>query len=110
MEKGNEKLYGLLHFGYSTDSQSFFCEQTYAQERAVQTVTLTELEQMKARRAEGKVLQNDITRYEFQLQSFELALTKIGDASAIINHQLVTTLHLPEHTLIYPDKNEGEAK
>ena len=38
-----------------------------------QNIALTrkELEQMKARRAEGTVLQNDITRYEFQLQSLE---------------------------------------
>lgn len=61
---------------------------------------------MKARRSEGTVLQNDITRYEFQLQSLELTLTKLTDASAIINHQLVTTLHLPEQTVIVLDKNE----
>ena len=51
-------------------------------------------------------MQNDITRYEFQLQSLELTLTKLTDVSTIINHQLVTTLHLPEQTVIVPDKNE----
>lgn len=61
---------------------------------------------MKARRKEGTVLQNDITRYEFQLQSLKLTLTKLTDASTVINHQLVTTLHLPEQTIIVPDKNE----
>ena len=61
---------------------------------------------MKARREQGTVLQNDITRYEFQLQSLELTLTKLTDVSTIINHQLVTTLHLPEQTVIVPDKNE----
>lgn len=73
-----------------------------------QNIALTkkEIEQMKARREEGTVLQNDITRYEFQLQSLELTLTKLTDASTIINHQLVTTLHLPEQTVIAPDKNE----
>ena len=73
-----------------------------------QNITLTqkEIEQMKARRVEGTVLQNDITRYEFQLQSLELTLTKLTDAFTVINHQLVTTLHLPEQTVIAPDKNE----
>lgn len=61
---------------------------------------------MKARRDQGTVLQNDITRYGFQLQSLELTLTKLTDASAVINHQLVTTLHLPEQTVIVPDKDE----
>ena len=51
-------------------------------------------------------MQNDITRYEFQLQGLELTLAKLTDASTIINHQLVTTLHLPEQTVIVPDKNE----
>lgn len=73
-------------------------------------LTQTELKQMKARRAEGTVLQNDITRYEFQLQNLELTLTKLTDASAVINHQLVTTLHLPEQTVLVPDKNELDAE
>lgn len=73
-----------------------------------QNIALTqkEIDQMKARREQGTVLQNDITRYEFQLQSLELTLTKLTDVSTIINHQLVTTLHLPEQTVIVPDKNE----
>ena len=69
-------------------------------------LTQKEITQMKARREQGTVLQNDITRYEYQLQSLQLTLTKLIDASAIINHQLVTTLHLPEQTVIVPDKNE----
>ena len=69
-------------------------------------LTKKEIEQMKARRNEGTVLQNDITRYEFQLQNLELTLTKLNDAFTIINHQLVTTLHLPNQTVIVPDKEE----
>ena len=69
-------------------------------------LTQKEINQMKARREQGTVLQNDITRYDYQLQSLQLTLTKLIDASAIINHQLVTTLHLPEQTVIVPDKNE----
>lgn len=73
-----------------------------------QNIALTqkEIEQMKARRSEGTVLQNDITRYEFQLRNLELTLTKLNDAFTIINHQLVTTLHLPKQTVIAPDKEE----
>ena len=73
-----------------------------------QNIALTqkEIDQMKARREQGTVLQNDITRYEYQLQSLELTLTRLTDASTIINHQLVTTLHLPEQTVIVPDENE----
>ena len=69
-----------------------------------------EIAQMKARREQGTVLQNDITRYELQLQGLELTLAKLTDASAIINHQLATTLHFPEQTLIVPDKNELNAE
>ena len=68
-------------------------------------LTQKEIEQMKARREQGVVLQNDITRYEFQLQSLQLTLTRLADASAIINYQLVTTLHLQEQTVIVPDKD-----
>lgn len=68
-------------------------------------LTQKEIEQMKARREQGVVLQNDITRYEFQLQSLQLTLTRLADASAIINYQLVTTLHLPAQTVIVPDKD-----
>lgn len=69
-------------------------------------LTQKEITQMKARREQGMVLQNDITRYEYQLQSLQLTLAKLIDASAIINHQLVTTLHLPEQTVIVPDKQK----
>lgn len=58
---------------------------------------------MIARRAEGTVLQNDITRYELQREQIHLQLTRVKDARKITNHQLVTTLHLPENTEIQPD-------
>lgn len=107
VEKNRQEVRFLLT-GYYLD----LCKLENQAEVVRQNIEMTqkELEQMKARRAEGTVLQNDITRYEFQLQSLELALTKIDDASAIINHQLVTTLHLPEDTLISPDKNEVESE
>lgn len=61
------------------------------------------IDNMKARMEQGTVLQNDLTRYELQLQSLQLAHTRLQDARSIINHQLVTTLHLPEGTVVVPD-------
>ncbi len=58
---------------------------------------------MKARREQGTVLKNDITRYELQKEQLNLQLTRVKDARRIANHQLVTTLHLPEDTEITPD-------
>ena len=58
---------------------------------------------MQARREQGTVLQNDITRYELQEETLKLQLAKVNDACKIINHRLVTTLHLPEGTEIQPD-------
>ncbi len=61
-------------------------------------IELTEkvIEQMKARREQGTVLKNDITRYELQQQSLMLAKTQVDDAQKIIRHQIATTIHLPE--------------
>ena len=103
VEKSRQEVRFLLT-GYYLD----LCKLDNQIEVVRQNIALTqkEIEQMKARRGEGTVLQNDITRYEFQLQSLKLTLTKLTDAFTVINHQLVTTLHLPEQTIIVPDKNE----
>lgn len=103
VEKNRQEVRFLLT-GYYLD----LCKLDNQIEVVRQNIALTqkEIEQMKARREQGTVLQNDITRYELQLQGLELTLTKLADASTIINHQLVTTLHLPEQTIIAPDKNE----
>lgn len=58
---------------------------------------------MKARREQGTVLKNDITRYELQKEQLNLQLTRVCDARTTANFQLVTTLHLPEGTEIKPD-------
>ena len=103
VEKNRQEVRFLLT-GYYLD----LCKLDNQIEVVRQNIALTqeEIEQMKARRGEGTVLQNDITRYEFQLQSLELTLAKLTDALTVINHQLVATLHLPEQTVIAPDKNE----
>lgn len=103
VEKNRQEVRFLLT-GYYLD----LCKLDNQMEVVSQNIALAkkEIEQMKARRGEGTVLQNDITRYEFQLQSLELTLTKLKDASTVINYQLVKTLQLPEQTVILPDKNE----
>ncbi len=58
---------------------------------------------MKARREQGTVLKSDITRYELQKEQLNLQLSRVKDARKIANHQLVTTLHLPDNTGIMPD-------
>ena len=58
---------------------------------------------MEARRTQGTALKNDITRYELQKETLKLQLAKVQDASKIMNHQLVNTLHLPAGTEIIPD-------
>ncbi len=61
------------------------------------------LRNMQARLEQGTVLKTSITRYELQLQTLELHRTQLEDARSILNHQLVTTLHLPAGTEIVPD-------
>lgn len=61
------------------------------------------LKNMEARVEQGTVLKTAVTRYELQLQTLELNKTQLCDAASILNHQLVTTLHLPETTVIMPD-------
>lgn len=58
---------------------------------------------MVARREQGTALKNDITRYELQKETLKQQLTQVKDAYKILNHQLVTTLHLPRETKIIPD-------
>ena len=57
---------------------------------------------MHSRLREGTALQNDLTRYELQLELFELQLTQIIDAKKILNYQLTSTLQLPAATIIIP--------
>lgn len=58
---------------------------------------------MRSRHKHGTVLKNDITRYELQKEQLQLQYTRIEDAYKIMNHQLVTTLHLPAGSEIAPD-------
>lgn len=93
VEKNRQEVRFLLT-GYYLD----LCKLQNQQQVIEKNIELTEkvIEQMKARRAQGTVLKNDLTRYELQLQSLLLAKTQVGDAQKIIRHQLSTVIHLPE--------------
>ena len=81
---------------YKLDNQAKVFEQNIRLTRVV-------IRNMEARRTQGTVLKNDITRYELQLENLKLQLTQVRDARKIMNHRLVTTLHLPDGTEIVPD-------
>jgi len=59
--------------------------------------------EIKTRQTEGLALKNDITRYELQLKSLELALTQVMNSITILNNQLTTVLDLPDETIIDVD-------
>ena len=61
------------------------------------------VEDINAKQSQGLALKNDITRYELQLKSLELALTQIENSILILNNQLTTVLGLPEETVIAVD-------
>lgn len=61
------------------------------------------LSDIRAKEQQGLALKNDITRYELQLKSLELALTQIQNGIVILNNQLITVLGLPETTMIETD-------
>lgn len=61
------------------------------------------LSDIKARQKEGVALKNDITRYELQLKSLELALIQVQNDSVITNNELITVLGLPQQTVIEVD-------
>ncbi|MDH6534138.1 TolC family protein [Parabacteroides sp. 52] len=61
------------------------------------------LSEIQARQKEGLALKNDITRYELQLKSLELALMQVRNSIIILNDQLITVLGLPEETMVEVD-------
>lgn len=53
---------------------------------------------------QGMALQNDITRYELQLEQLRLALKQLGNQRSVLNHQLCNTLHIAYDNIIVPDE------
>lgn len=64
---------------------------------------------MHARRSQGTVLENDITRYDLELKALLLSRKKLQDAMIITNYQLATALQLPADSLIRIDKTDIES-
>lgn len=61
------------------------------------------IKDMRAREKLGLILNNDITRYEVQLQKLHYMRTELIGQIDIYNNQLITTLSLPSGTQIMPD-------
>ncbi|BCS85149.1 transporter [Prevotella herbatica] len=58
---------------------------------------------------QGVALKNDITRYELQMQTLRLTLTKIRNQRSIINHQLCNSLGLVNSEIIQPTDDTASA-
>ncbi len=56
--------------------------------------------EINAKHAQGVALRNDVTRYELQLKTYELAITQLRNSRNIINSRLCTALGLEENTII----------
>lgn len=71
-----------------------------------ENLALTEhlIDEVKSRVAQGAALQNDVTRYELQLENIRLQRRQLVDAYSIINYDLCRTLSLPEGAEILPDE------
>lgn len=76
-------------------------QQRVLEKNIVQTTAL--LEQMKAKYKEGTMLSNNVTRYELQLQSLNLALLQVKNRITITNNDLVRMLQLPVGRQLVPD-------
>ena len=63
------------------------------------------LENMRVRVSEGAALQNDITRYELQMQSLNYAKIQLQNSISLLNNQLTVAAGLPQSVVIIPDNN-----
>lgn len=70
-----------------------------------ENIRLTErvIANLTAKREQGTVLQNALTRYELQLENLKLQRERVANACAIYNRQLTTALGLDVATVIMPD-------
>jgi outer membrane protein TolC len=65
------------------------------------------LENMRVKVSEGAALQNDITRYELQLQNLNYAKIQLQNSMSLLNNQLTTAAGLPSSVIILPDTTDG---
>ncbi len=75
-----------------------------------QNIKLTEqlIADIREKQDQGMALQNDITRYELQMESLKLGQTSLRNTRSILNHQLCNTLGLDENCRIVPDASLAE--
>ena len=83
MEKQRQEVRFLIT-GYYLDLYKLSNQQQVID----QNIALTEkvIRNMEARREQGTVLRNDITRYELQLKSLQLTREKLVDAQPTVNN------------------------
>ena len=60
------------------------------------------IDNINEKHSQGVALKNDVTRYELQLQTLKLNLTKLENTRSILNHQLCNTLGIPVSERIEP--------
>lgn len=72
-----------------------------------ENIGLTErvIAHLTAKREQGTVLQNALTRYELQLENLKLQRTRIANACTIYNRQLLKALDLDEDIRIVADSS-----
>jgi len=66
------------------------------------------LENMRLKFSEGTVLENDITRYELQLQNLNYSIIQLNNSRQILNNHLTVTLGLPLSLTIIPKNQNSE--
>lgn len=81
-------------------------QQVYATNKALAT---QQIELMKHRRQQGVSLQNDITRYELQLQQYTLGETSVIDRQSILLKQLRTALGTDDAQVTLLTDNDFDA-
>lgn len=64
---------------------------------------------IKEKHLQGVVLKNDITRYELQMETLKLSLTKLQNTRKILNHQLCNTLGINHTEIIEPTDDDATA-
>jgi len=70
----------------------------------LENIALTQklIENIKEKHQQGVALKNDITRYELQMETLKLNLTKLQNTRKILNHQLCNTLGIDQTEDIEP--------
>lgn len=67
------------------------------------------IENIKEKHQQGVALKNDITRYELQMETLKLNLTKLQNTRKILNHQLCNTLGIYQTEEIDPTDDVATA-